>query len=169
MLAENNIVVSAGHCDPSLEELNAAIDNGLTMFTHLGNGCPAELPRHDNIIQRVLSLKDKLWISFISDGLHIPLFVLKNYLTVTGFTKVIITTDAMAAASAKPGVYTLGSVKLEVGSDKIVREPGKNNFAGSSITMRESSRLLQNSLNISPEQIKQLMSINPMEAIKYTK
>jgi N-acetylglucosamine-6-phosphate deacetylase len=169
MLAENNIVVSAGHCDTSLEELKVAIDNGLSMFTHLGNGCPAELPRHDNIIQRVLSLKDKLWISFISDGLHIPPFALKNYLTVTGFTKVIITTDAMAAASAKPGVYTLGSVKLEVGSDKIVREPGKNNFAGSSITMRESSRLLQDILNISSEQIKQLMSTNPLRSIKYTK
>jgi N-acetylglucosamine-6-phosphate deacetylase len=166
MLAENNIVVSAGHCDTSLEQLNAAIDNGLSMFTHLGNGCPSELPRHDNIIQRVLSLKDKLWISFISDGLHIPLFILKNYLAVTGYTKVIITTDAMAAASAKPGVYTLGSVKLEVGRDKIVREPGKNNFAGSSITMRESSRLLQDILNISREKIKRLMSVNPLKVIK---
>lgn len=169
MLAENNIVVSAGHCDASLEVLNAAIDNGLSMFTHLGNGCPVELPRHDNIIQRVLSLKDKLWISFIADGLHIPLFILKNYLIVTGFNKTIITTDAMAAASAEPGVYTLGSIKLKVGNDRIVREPGKNNFAGSSINMRESSRLLQDSLNISREQIKQLTSINPLRAIKYNK
>ena len=38
------------------------------MFTHLGNGCPTMLPRHDNIIQRVLSLSDRLRISLIADG-----------------------------------------------------------------------------------------------------
>lgn len=55
-LADQNITVAAGHCDPSLDELRAAIDAGLTLFTHLGNGCPLQLHRHDNIIQRVLSL-----------------------------------------------------------------------------------------------------------------
>ena len=42
------------------------------MFTHLGNGCPMFLHRHDNIIQRVLSLADQLWICFIGDGVHVP-------------------------------------------------------------------------------------------------
>ena len=51
-LADQNILVSAGHCDPSLDELRAAIDAGLSMFTHLGNGCPIMLHRHDNVIQR---------------------------------------------------------------------------------------------------------------------
>lgn len=167
MLAEKNIIVSAGHTNASLKELNAAIDNGLSMFTHLGNGCPTELARHDNIIQRVLSLKNQLWISFIADGIHIPLFILKNYFAVTGFDKVIITTDAMSAASAKPGVYTLGDIKLEVGSDRIVRELGKDNFAGSSITMLESSQLLHNNLNISEKNIDKLMKENPFKAVKY--
>jgi N-acetylglucosamine-6-phosphate deacetylase len=53
LLADRGIVVSAGHCDPTRDELLAAIDAGLTMFTHLGNGCPLLLHRHDNIIQRV--------------------------------------------------------------------------------------------------------------------
>ena len=54
MLAKQNVRVSAGHCDPTLEELRGAIDAGLSMFTHLGNGCPMQMHRHDNIIQRVL-------------------------------------------------------------------------------------------------------------------
>src|SRR5580658_9381675 len=62
MLADQGITVSAGHCNPSLDELRAAIDAGLRMFTHLGNGCPMQLPRHDNIIQRALSQADKLWL-----------------------------------------------------------------------------------------------------------
>ena len=51
-LAAQGILVSAGHCDPSIEQLRAAIDAGLSMFTHLGNGCPRLLDRHDNIMQR---------------------------------------------------------------------------------------------------------------------
>ena len=56
MLAGRGIAVAAGHCDPSLDELRGAIDAGLTLFTHLGNGCPMQMHRHDNIIQRALSL-----------------------------------------------------------------------------------------------------------------
>ncbi len=63
-LAQQKIVVSAGHCNPTLDQLRTAIDAGLSMFTHLGNGCPLFLERHDNIIQRVLSLADQLWICF---------------------------------------------------------------------------------------------------------
>ena len=136
MLAVNGIVVSAGHTDASLDVLNGAIDNGLTMFTHLGNGCPLNMDRHDNIIQRVLSLKDKLWKTFIADGWHIPDFALKNYLELAGSEKSIIVTDAMAAASAEPGTYTLGELELVVGSDGVVRMPGQSNFAGSSMTMQ---------------------------------
>ena len=79
MLADRGIRVAAGHCDPSGDQLRAAIDAGLSMFTHLGNGCPLMMHRHDNIIQRVLSLSDRLWIGFISDGVHVPLPALRNY------------------------------------------------------------------------------------------
>ena len=132
-LADGGIVVSAGHCNPGLDELKSAIDSGLSMFTHLGNGCPQELHRHDNIIQRVLALKDHLWLCFIADGIHIPFYALKNYITTAGTENCIITTDAMAAAEAKPGQYQLSNITLEVGKDGIVREPGKDNFAGSSV------------------------------------
>src|SRR5688572_2667413 len=74
-LAKNNIKISAGHTDASLDDLNAAIDAGLTLFTHVGNACPMQMHRHDNIINRALSLADKLFLTFIADGTHIPLYV----------------------------------------------------------------------------------------------
>src|SRR3954452_2442239 len=36
-LAGQGVRVSAGHCNPSLDELRVAIDAGLSLFTHLGN------------------------------------------------------------------------------------------------------------------------------------
>ena len=88
-LIDSGIIVSAGHCDPDLETLESAIDAGLSMFTHLGNACPSSVPRHNNVIQRVLSLSDRLTIGFIADGIHIPYFALKNYLAVAGFDRIV--------------------------------------------------------------------------------
>src|SRR5207344_2232863 len=38
-----------------------------------------------------------------------------------------------AAAGASPGRYTIGKLEVEVGSDEVVRQPGRPNFAGSAL------------------------------------
>lgn len=160
-LTENSVVVSAGHSNASMEELYGAIDNGLKLYTHLGNGSPSNLPRHDNIINRVLSLAGKLTICFIGDGIHMPLFALKNYMKSAGYNNSIIVTDCMAAASAPSGRYSISHLEIEVGEDRIVREVGKDNLAGSAITMKESEDLLRENLNISNDDLEKMFSINP--------
>jgi N-acetylglucosamine-6-phosphate deacetylase len=104
------------------------------MCTHLGNGVPLELPRHDNIIQRLLA-RDELDAVFIPDGIHLPRHVLRNFVRAKPVGKVLFTTDAMAAAGAGTGRYRIGRLEIEVGADGVVREPGKGNLAGSSLTM----------------------------------
>ena len=115
-LARQKVLVSAGHCDPSVDELLAAIDAGLSLFTHLGNGCPTMLPRHDNIIQRVLSSRDRLMITFIADGAHVPLPELKNYLRLAGVDRSIVVTDAISARTTwAAGHDTLGDARSTSG------------------------------------------------------
>lgn len=126
--------VAIGHSAASDAEIEAAIAAGLTLCTHLGNGVPLELPRHDNIIQRLLA-RDELTAVFIPDGLHIPPSVLRNFVRAKPSGKVLFTTDCMAAAGAGPGRYRIGRLEIEVGADGVVREPGQRNFAGSSLTM----------------------------------
>ena len=164
MLAKKNIVVSAGHCNSSLLQLSEAIDAGLKMFTHFGNACPQELSRHDNIIQRALALRSDLWLCFIADGIHIPFYVLKNYLDLAGYEKTIIVTDAMAATSAAPGKYKLGNLRIEVGDNKIVRESGKNYLAGAAINMRRSYDNLIKEIRLSEEHARHLTITNPRKA-----
>ena len=60
LLAGAGVTVAAGHCDRSRDALAAARAAGLTLFTHLGDGCPALLPRHDNVIPRALSPRERL-------------------------------------------------------------------------------------------------------------
>src|SRR5262249_52232917 len=124
------IRISLGHTNASAEVLRQAVKAGATLFTHLGNGCPRELDRHDNILWRVFETAG-LTVSLIPDRIHVsgPLFRLVH--RVLGGDSIFYTTDAMAAAGAPPGRYRIGALEVEVGADQVVRQPGKPLFAGS--------------------------------------
>jgi N-acetylglucosamine-6-phosphate deacetylase len=164
-LAKQNVRVSAGHTDASIDQLRGAIDAGLTMFTHLGNGCPMKLHRHDNIIQRALSLADKLLIGFIADGVHIPFFALRNYLKLACIENSYIVTDAIAPAGLGPGRYTLGRWDLKIGEDMVARAPDGSHFVGSAITMPQSYENLTVTVGLSQSEVKAMMYTNPLRAV----
>lgn len=164
-LAAQGVTVSAGHCDPSLDQLSAAIDAGLSMVTHLGNGCPVTLPRHENFIQRALSLSDRLWICYIPDGAHVPFFALKNYLAISGVDRSIMVTDAIAAAKLGPGVYELSGAPVEIDAQGVARRPGSPNLAGSTVTMPQVRENLSRHLGLSDEAIARLIDRNPRAAV----
>jgi N-acetylglucosamine-6-phosphate deacetylase len=161
MLADRGILVAAGHCSCSRDELHAAIDNGLKLFTHFGNGCPTVLPRHDNILQRALSLRDRLIFTMIADGVHIPTFALKNYLDAIGVERTIFVTDAIAAARLGPGEYRLGSQTVHVGQDLVARASQGDHLMGSTATMPRMAALLRCELALSDPQIESMTHIQP--------
>ena len=130
----HGIVVSLGHTDANETEIDAAIIAGATLCTHLGNGVPGLLPRHDNVMQRLLA-RDELTACLIPDGLHLPPYVLKNFFRAKPPGKVVLTTDCISAAGAPPGRFAIGHLRVVVGSDGVVRQPGRSNFAGSSLVL----------------------------------
>jgi N-acetylglucosamine-6-phosphate deacetylase len=124
--------VSLGHTNASAQRLAEAVRQGATGFTHLGNGCPRELDRHDNILWRVFETRG-LIVSLIPDTTHVSPTLFRLIHRELGADSVYYTTDAMSAAGAKPGRHPLGRLELEVGPDQIVKLPGKPNFAGSAL------------------------------------
>jgi N-acetylglucosamine-6-phosphate deacetylase len=163
-LSKEGVVVSAGHSNAALDELKAAIDAGLSMFTHLGNGCPMQMHRHDNIVQRVLSLSDRLWVTFIADGAHVPLFALANYLEVAGVERAIIVTDAIAPAGLGPGDYTISRWRLRIGEDLVARAPDGSHLVGAAMGMPRVAENLQ-AIGLSDAGIERVTFHNPKRAI----
>ncbi len=164
LLSDQGITVSAGHTDASLDQLKCGIDHGLSMVTHLGNGCPLTMHRHDNIVQRSLSLSDQLWLCFIPDGVHVEFFALANYLRCAGIDRCIAVTDAMHAARLGPGTYELAGWELQIGEDLVARIPN-GNLAGSTVTVPRMIDNLREHLQLDDAAIETLVDGNPRRAL----
>ncbi|MFM8282060.1 MAG: N-acetylglucosamine-6-phosphate deacetylase [Planctomycetaceae bacterium] len=164
-LADQGILVAAGHCDPSRDELAAAVRAGLGAFTHLGNGCPHVLPRHDNVIQRVLGCRGLRWITFIADGVHVPPFALANYLRAAGLDRAIAVTDATAAAGMGPGRFRLGSREVVVGADGAAWSEDRTHLVGSTASMGRVRLVLATEVDLSTAEVDRLTVENPALAL----
>jgi N-acetylglucosamine-6-phosphate deacetylase len=157
--------VSLGHTGAPAELLHRAVNAGARGFTHLGNGCPSELNRHDNVLWRVFETPG-LTVSLIPDGIHVspPLFRLVH--KALGPGAIYYTTDAMSAAGAPPGRYPLGGLTLEVGADRVVRQPGKSNFAGSALSPIEGVFCAAQMLGRDWQSVWDFSSVRPAEWMK---
>jgi N-acetylglucosamine-6-phosphate deacetylase len=126
------IKISLGHTNASWDILQKAVQAGASSFTHLANGCPRELDRHDNILWRVFETPD-LKVSLIPDAIHVSPTLFRILERNLVWNWIYYVSDAMSAAGMQPGRYRLGKLELEVGEDQIVRQPGKPLFAGSAL------------------------------------
>jgi len=135
-LVAAGVRVAIGHTDAPPDVIAAAIAEGATLSTHLGNGCAAMLPRHRNVIWEQLA-SDDLWASLIVDGHHLPPPVVSVMSRCKALDRLILITDAMAAAGCPPGPYRMGTVDVIVGPDKRVSLSGTPFLAGSALTMPE--------------------------------
>jgi len=127
------IRVSLGHTNAPLALLREAVAAGASGLTHLGNACPQTWDRHDNSVWRALEI-DSFAVGLIPDGIHVSPALFRIFHRLLSSKRIYYTTDAMAAAGAPSGVYHLGELALEVGIDRVVRQPGRDHFAGSALS-----------------------------------
>jgi N-acetylglucosamine-6-phosphate deacetylase len=162
-LVRQGVHVALGHTNASESEIDGAIAAGARFATHLGNGTPQTLPRHDNVVQRLLS-RDELTACLIPDGVHLPPFVLRNFFRAKPPGRVLFTTDAMSGAGAPPGNYTIGELTIAIGADGVARQPGGGGFAGSTLGPDEGMLRTAAYLGLSQPEALRLWSEAPAKA-----
>lgn len=157
-LVARGVLVAAGHTDATGDDLDRAIDAGLSMVTHLGNGCPHVLPRHDNILQRVLSRRDALRVTLIADGIHLPPETLTNFLR--DLPHVAIVSDATAATSLGPGRYSLGGQPVVVDETLAAWSDDRTHLVGSAAPLSHAAGVLRD-VGCSAQTVASLLSHRP--------
>jgi len=153
--------VAAGHTDASLRDLERCVQAGLSLFTHLGNGCPRLLDRHDNIIYRALRLSEQLRYTLIADGCHVPELLFRNLLDWIDHERLCVVSDAISAAGLGPGTYGIGHRKVTVGDDRVAWDAEEGHFVGSANSMRDADRWLGDCLGLDLKSRQQLLVDNP--------
>ena len=122
--SELGIVVSLGHHNGTAGQIKQAIDHGAGLATHLGNGCANNINRHYNPIWPQLA-DDRLMISCIADGFHLPPEMLQVFYKTKGAENIIITSDITSYAGLPAGTY-----KIKNGQTIEKTEDGNLRFSG---------------------------------------
>lgn len=138
--AARGIAVAIGHTAADHATIAAAAAAGAVMSTHLGNALPQPQPKFDNPLMAQLA-EHRLAASVIADGRHVPAHALGVIARAKGGDRMILVTDATAAAAAPPGAYTLGDVAIRRTADgRVVRDDDDARLAGSCLTLDQAVR-----------------------------
>jgi N-acetylglucosamine-6-phosphate deacetylase len=133
-LRSSGVRVAIGHTAATPAQIQDAVRAGASLSTHLGNGCAQMLPRHPNFLWEQLAA-DELIASMIVDGHHLPPATVKAMVRAKTPSRVVLVTDAIAAAGQPPGEYQLGEMKVRLDENGRVAVPGQPNLAGSALAM----------------------------------
>lgn len=153
--------VSVGHHLAPREVLHQAADAGATLITHLGNGCPNMLPRHESIIIYQM-VEDRLHAGLIGDGHHLPDDFIRVALRCKGLDKVFIVSDCAPIAGFPPGEYeTLGN-RVQLTSAGRIQHVSAMHLVGSGNNMAECMRHLVARKLLTVDQAWQVGLKNPL-------
>ena len=137
-LVRNEIAVSCGHSDASAEEADAAFDLGARAVTHVFNAMRPFHHREPGIAGAALA-RESVFVQLIVDGVHVH-GTTAALVWQAAAGRVVLVTDAMAAAGVGDGRYRLGDLEIEV-RQGVARGP-TGALAGSTLTMIEAVRNL---------------------------
>ena len=163
-LVADGIVVALGHTNASADDIQAAIDAGAKLSTHLGNGAHALIRRHPNYIWEQLGA-DELWASLIVDGHHLPPAVAKSMIRAKTLDRCILVSDAVALAGMKPGIYEFAERSVELTADRCVRLVGTEYLAGSAIELTRGIENIVRFAGISLKESIALATLQPMRLL----
>src|SRR5205814_4889297 len=99
-LVQAGVIVSAGHSDADYETVRAAIDAGMTGFTHLFNGMSQLTSRAPGMVGAALEDRET-YAGIIVDGHHLHPATFRVGLQAKGTDRLMLVTDAMPTVGAE--------------------------------------------------------------------
>ncbi len=142
-LVERGFKVSAGHSDASAAQIEAAIGEGLTGFTHLFNAMSPLGARAPGVVGAALA-SASTYAGIIVDGFHVSPATLKIALAAKGKERFMLVTDAMPSVGAEARSFQLFGETIAVADGRCVTADGT--LAGAHLDMagavRNAHRLL---------------------------
>jgi len=153
--------IALGHHLATGEVIVGAVAAGATLVTHLGNGCPNLIHRHDNIILHQLA-NDSLAAGLITDGNHLPEDFIRVVFKCKGANRVFVVSDSAPIAGLKPGRYTNLGIEVRLTDSGRIEQLDAPYLAGSGCTMAQCMKHLRSLDLLSEDELWQVGFDNPL-------
>ena len=160
------VTVSLGHqLAATPAEVEPCIAAGAKAFTHLGNGLPNMIPRHDNIIFTALA-DERMTVMFIPDGHHLPDTMLKVYARAVPLKRLVAVSDAQYPAGMPPGEYEVCGSRARLEPDGLLWNPARKCLVGATTPMAAMMDLLQRRIGLTLDECITIGRDNPLALIQ---
>jgi N-acetylglucosamine-6-phosphate deacetylase len=158
------ITVSLGHHMANEKDLQKLVKAGAKALTHLGNGIPLVLPRHDNPLWAGLA-NDSLTAMIVTDGHHLPPSVIKTIIRTKTPARCIVVSDASPLAGMPPGKYTTLGNEVVLEENGRLYNPKAGHLVGSSATMAQCIEYLASLNLLTLDELIDMAFYNPLKLI----
>jgi N-acetylglucosamine-6-phosphate deacetylase len=155
-LVSAGIRVSLGHSMATYAQTRAAMQEGMTGFTHLFNAMRPLASREPGPIAAALE-SPEAWFGMIVDGVHVDPAMLR--LALRGTAKPMLVTDAMPPVGGTRSVFSLNGEQITAKGAACVRGDGV--LAGSALDMATAVRNCVHLLGVPLELALRFASVHP--------
>jgi N-acetylglucosamine-6-phosphate deacetylase len=159
-LASVGVFAAIGHTEGNFQDAAAATDNGASIVTHFLNAMNKE--NTAGSIANFVMGDPRLTVELIVDGHHLSFEKVKELFASLG-PRLIMVSDAMAAAGKGDGSYTIGALPVEV-KDGVARLTSNQKLAGSTLTISQAFSNLIKHCGLSLEQAVHATATQPAKA-----
>jgi N-acetylglucosamine-6-phosphate deacetylase len=145
-LTNSGVIAAIGHSQSDAATAQAAIDRGASVVTHFNNAMPKIVDGPGTISSAVI---DELRVSLelILDGEHVATNIVRELFEAAP-NRIVLITDAMAAAGSTDGTYQIADLEVIV-KDGVARLASNGALAGSTLTMAKAFNHALNEIGVS--------------------
>jgi N-acetylglucosamine-6-phosphate deacetylase len=162
-LRDHGIVAACGHTDANYDDIESAVQAGLTQAVHTFNAMKGLHHREPGTVGAILT-DARINAEVIADGHHVHPAAIRLLTQVKQQSNLLLITDAMSAAGLGDGDYELGGLAVIVrGGVARLKEGGS--LAGSTLTMIDALRYMVREVGVSVPEASRYASGNPAKAL----
>lgn len=154
----DNIVVGLGHSSATLDQAQAALNDGASLFIHAFNAMSGLQHRNPGMAGAMLASPHS-YAELICDGYHVHPDVCRILMEKIGHHRVALISDCMMASGLPDGEYHLGDLSVTVANGLATLPSG--NLASSLLTMKDAIKNVVDWNIATPEQAIMMASLIP--------
>ena len=137
--AHDGVVLALAHSRARYDQIEEAIDNGLTQVTHIFNAMDPMHHRRPGVVVGAF-LCNELKVHLIADAIHVHPAVMQLLLKIKGPSGIVLITDAVRPSGMPDGEYEFTGRRVRVSHGRVTLPDGT--LAGSSLTMERAVQVM---------------------------